>query len=150
MMNEEAGPFFAEFQAPFGDRVYNFRMDLVGIRELQEKTDAGPAFLVTRIVGLQYKVDDLRETIRIALWRGGTDPVRAQVLMERYFDSGPVDRHRELATRILFGVLYEPEEIKMPGEDLAEESSLKDQSSPSPSSSETAPPWDSTPAPSDE
>jgi hypothetical protein len=93
MMNEEAGPFFAEFQAPFGDRVYNFRMDLVGIRELQEKTDAGPAFLVTRIVGLQYKVDDLRETIRIALWRGGTDPVRAQVLMERYFDSGPVDRH---------------------------------------------------------
>lgn len=111
----EAGPACGNYRAPFGDAVYDFRLDIDGLRELQEKTDCGPAFLLQKIVAGHWRVDDLREPIRIGLVRGGLDATRAQILMLRYFDSGPLGKHATLAALIVQSAIFEPEEIKTPG-----------------------------------
>lgn len=115
LANEKAGPACGSYRAPFGDGIYLFRLDIDGLRELQDKTDAGPAFLLHRIAAGQWRVDDVRETIRVGLVRGGLDPVQALVLLARYFDSAPIGRHVGLASLILSAAIFEPEEIKTPG-----------------------------------
>lgn len=112
---EKAGMACGSYRAPFGDDVYLFRLDIAGLRELQEKTDAGPAYLLHRIAAGQWRVDDVRETIRIGLVRGGLDPVRVLILLERYFDAAPIGRHVGLASLILSAAIFEPEELKTPG-----------------------------------
>lgn len=112
---EKAGPACGSYRAPFGDGIYTFRLDIGGLRELQEKTDAGPAYLLHRIAAGQWRVDDLRETIRIGLVRGGVEPVKALILLERYFDAGPIGQHVGLASLILSSAIFEPEALTTPG-----------------------------------
>lgn len=130
------------YEAPFGDAIHTFRLDLAGLRELQDKTDCGPAFLLSRIVSGQWRVDDLRETLRIGLVRGGLEPVKALVLMERYFDPGPYGVHMGLAALVLQAAIFEPEELEIPGKKRRPNRS-RTAASGSASSSETAPPSDS-------
>ena len=112
-----SGSSFGVYTAPFGDAIQTFKLDIAGLRELQDKTDCGPAFLLTRIMSGQWRVDDLRETIRIGLVRGGMDAYRALALIERYFDEKPLNGHVMLAALILQAALFEPEEIDLPGKD---------------------------------
>lgn len=143
---EKAGMACGSYRAPFGDGLYVFRLDVDGLRELQEKTDAGPAYLLRRIAVGEWRVDDLRETLRIGLVRGGLDPVRALVLIARYFDDAPKGRHVGLASLILSAAIFEPEELKTPGKDRPKRkrrTSAAD--SASATLSDQAPPSDSLP-----
>ena len=101
--------------APFGDGVYMFRLDLERWRELQDKTGLGPWALAKRVVAGDWRVDDLRETLRLALIGGGLDWLSALKLVERYFDPAPLARHMPLVVQILDAGLSEPEAIKTPG-----------------------------------
>ena len=61
----------------WADGTYKFRLPYGQIAELQEKTGCGPQFLLSRIIDGSWKVDDLRETIRLGLIGGGTEPIAA-------------------------------------------------------------------------
>ena len=70
----------AEVTLAWGDGEYKFRLGIGEVRELQEKTSCGPYFLLGRVDGGQWFIDDLRETIRIGLIGGGLEPVKALAL----------------------------------------------------------------------
>lgn len=82
---------------------HNFRLAIGELRALQQATDVGPLFLLGRMVGSQWFVDDVIETIRLGLIGGGMEPSDAQKLVRKHLEENPegVYRHVLLATRIL-------------------------------------------------
>lgn len=85
----------------WADGDYTFRLKLGQLRELQEKCNAGPAELYNRCVDQRWRIDDLRETIRLGLIGGGTSPEKAITLINRYFDERPLAENIIPATTIL-------------------------------------------------
>jgi hypothetical protein len=107
----------ARITAPFGDGTYTFRLDIGGLEELQEKTDAGPEQIYADIASGQWKVAHLRETIRIGLIRGGMEPVRALAMVARYAAEGYLADIKPLALNIIAAALVgAPDEDKPAGE----------------------------------
>lgn len=74
----------------WGDGEHCFRLAIGGLRELQEKCNAGPAQIYTRLGDGTWRVDDIRETLRIGLIGGGMNPTDAHVLVSRYVDARPL------------------------------------------------------------
>jgi hypothetical protein len=74
---------------PWADGEYRFRLAIGQLRELQDKSNAGPAELVQRLTVGTWRVDDIRETLRLGLIGGGTKPTEALVLVKRYVDDRP-------------------------------------------------------------
>ena len=89
----------------WGDGEYRFRLGIKEIRELQEKTGVGPHALLRRVVAGDWRVDDLRETIRVGLIGGGLEPTKAMVAVLRYVDDRPLLESVEPVVQILNGVL---------------------------------------------
>lgn len=56
---------------PFADGVYAFALKWGRLQELQEKTDCGPLELYTRLLSGRWRMQDVRETIRLGLIQGG-------------------------------------------------------------------------------
>lgn len=107
----------ARITAPFGDGIYDFRLDIGGLEELQEKVDAGPEQIYADIASGQWRVAHLRETIRIGLVRGGMDPMRALALVSRYAAEGYLADLKPLALNIIAASLVgAPDEDKPSGE----------------------------------
>lgn len=74
----------AEVQVDFGDGEYLFRLTVKQIIELEEKCGAAFAVIHARLWNGVYTANDVIETIRLGLIGGGTDPVQALKLTERY------------------------------------------------------------------
>ena len=68
------------------DGAYAFRLTIKGLRDLQEACDAGPLTIARRLASGDWKVDDIRETIRLGLIGGGMDKPRARLMCERHVD----------------------------------------------------------------
>lgn len=104
----------------FGDGHYTFRLALGQWRELQDKTNAGPLELYERILTRRWRLDDLRETIRIGLIGGGTNPSAALKLVANYVDARPLLESAPIALQIIAASLVAPEEDRAPaGEAVA-------------------------------
>jgi hypothetical protein len=73
----------------FGDGEHLFRLALGELRELQEKCDAGPQEIARRLQGGTWRIDDVREPIRLGLIGGGMKPADAYVTVKRYVDERP-------------------------------------------------------------
>lgn len=80
----------AEVTFPWGDGNHTFRLPVDAILELQEKTDAGPYELLERFRNKTWRVQDLRETVRLGLIGGGMIPMKALSLVTRYVDKRPL------------------------------------------------------------
>lgn len=107
----------ARYRAPFGDAIYDFVLDIGGLEELQEKTDAGPEELYHRVSNGNWRVADLRETIRIGLIRGGLDPMRSLSLVSRYAAEGYLASLKPIVLGILAASLVgAPDEDSASGE----------------------------------
>lgn len=81
-----------------------FKLGIGQLRALQSATDVGPLFLLGRIGGSQWFVDDILETIRLGLIGGGMDEAAAKKLVNRVFSDDNTSafyKHVVLATRIL-------------------------------------------------
>lgn len=105
----------AKVEAPFGDGVKIFRLGIGQLEELQEACDAGPEELFYRILGGTWRVRDIREPIRIGLIGGGTPPMKALALVERYAGEGQLGELKELVTVILGAAINgAPDEDKPP------------------------------------
>lgn len=70
----------------FADGTYGFRLAIGELEELQEKTGVGPYALLRRLLANDWKVDDVRQTIRLGLIGDGLDPIKSKKLVERYVD----------------------------------------------------------------
>ena len=73
----------------WGDGEYRFRLAIGQLRELQEKTDAGPLELFRRMEAGTWRIDDLIHTIRLGLIGGGMEPVPALRLTRTYAEDRP-------------------------------------------------------------
>ena len=74
----------------WADGEHRFRIGLGEARELQEKTGCGPYFLQARMASGDWRVDDVRETIRLGLIGGGMEPIKALALVKAYVDERPL------------------------------------------------------------
>lgn len=101
-----SGSTTARITFDWGDGEHGFRLGLGQIRELQEKTGIGPAALLKRIALGDWKVDDLRETVRLGLVGAGTKAEEALKLVRRYVDERPLEESVEPAIKILNAVLF--------------------------------------------
>lgn len=130
--------------APFGDGVHIFRLDIGQLEELDELTDAGPEFLMNRVIRGDWRLKDIRETIRLGLIGGGMDPMRALAMRDRYAAPGNLLPHKSLVISILGAALIgspEEDKDKLPaGEDQGESDRSPEESSGSPTSTKSAAP----------
>lgn len=99
----------------WADGEYPFRLPLGQLRELQENTDCGPLFLFNRIIAGQWRIDDLRETIRLGLIGGGMEPAKAHTLVKRYVDDRPFTESIKPAQAILGAALIGAPDGEKPG-----------------------------------
>ena len=70
----------------WADGEHTFRLAIGHLRELQDKTSAGPMQILQRLSDSSWRVDDIRETLRLGLIGGGMTPMDALILTKRYVD----------------------------------------------------------------
>lgn len=73
-----------EVTGEWGDGVHAFRLTVAGLIELEQKADAPFGVVFQRLIKGEFKIADVRETIRLGLIGAGKSPVDALVLTERY------------------------------------------------------------------
>lgn len=83
----------AKVTLTWGDGEHIFRLRIGELVELQEKCDAGPAFILERLATARWKVQDIRETIRLGLIGGGLTPTKSLGLVQRYVDARPLQEN---------------------------------------------------------
>lgn len=89
----------------WGDGEHKFRLPIGGLRELQQKCDAGAIEVMDRLRDRRWRVDDVRETLRLGLIGGGMTPVDALILVKRYVDDRPIMESVPTAFAVLMAAL---------------------------------------------
>lgn len=100
----------------WADGEYPFRLGIGQLRELQDKTTCGPLELFRRLGQGTWRVDDVRETLRVALIGGGMKPDDALRLVRLYVDERPLTESVLPAQAVLMMALYGNAEDQQPGE----------------------------------
>src|SRR5215207_6058651 len=89
----------------WGDGEHKFRLAIGQLRELQEKTSAGPIEVLDRLATRRWRVDDVRETVRLGLIGGGLEPIKSLSLVKHYIDDRPLMESISTAQAILMVAL---------------------------------------------
>mgnify|MGYP001809627274 CR=1 FL=1 len=79
----------------------DFRLGLGEVRALQEKVGAGPDTMRRRLLSGDWYVDDIRETLRLALIGAGAKPDVALAKVKRCVDQRPLAENVVMAAAIL-------------------------------------------------
>ena len=85
----------------FGDGERDFRLPPKMIIELERKTGAGIGGLCQRMFRREFGINEITETIRLALIGGGEKPERAAELVAAYVNDRPLAETYPLAVAIL-------------------------------------------------
>jgi len=113
----------------WGDGEHTFALKIKQLIELQEKCDAGPPFILSRLEGGSWRVNDVRETIRLGLIGGGASVTDALKLTINNVDDQPLGQNALFAQVILSAALFgAPEGL----EDAPPEKPTADQLAPNP------------------
>ena len=124
----------------WGDGEHRFRLAIGQLRELQEKCDAGPAEIANRLADGRWRVNDVRETIRLGLIGGGTAPADAHRLTVRYVEERPwLESVPAAQVELMAALVGAPEEPVGKAEAAEAETGATTDASPSPPSTEPAP-----------
>lgn len=95
----------------WADGTHRFRLAWGQLIQLQEACDAGPMVVLSRLQGGTWRLDDIRETVRLGLIGGGMAPEKALSLVRAYVEERPPIESIQLALGILaMAVLGAPEE----------------------------------------
>ena len=90
----------------WGDGLHKFALPIGQARELEDKRDAGLNRILQRLSGQDWKIDDIREVVRLGLIGGGqVKPADAHLLCVRYIDNRPFMESRLHAQAILMKAL---------------------------------------------
>lgn len=129
------------------DQAHIFRLDIGKLEELQDICNAGPQRIFARLSTGEWRVQDIRETIRLGLIGGGMDPATALGLIDLYCADGMLIQNIVPARAIIMAAMHTDEDDPLPKAPGAEETSspnsTNDASSTSPPSTASAPPSDS-------
>jgi hypothetical protein len=98
---------------------HDFALPIELMRALQDKADAGPAWILARLGSGQWFVDDIVSTIRLGLEGGGADKEEARKLTKRFVEDRPLTLSVLTATAILMDALYGDEGDAEEGEPKA-------------------------------
>lgn len=80
---------------------HRFALPIGPLRALEKARDAGPHWIMSRLISGQWFVDDIYETIRLALIGGGMDEQQARQLADENVGHQRYYEHVPLATEIL-------------------------------------------------
>lgn len=95
----------------WADGSYTFRLGNAELMLLQDATDCGPYFLLEKIAGRRWLVQELSHIIRLGLIGGGTTPEAALKLVRAYVEARPPMESAQLAYAVLAaGVMGAPDE----------------------------------------
>lgn len=111
----------ASIELDWADGHYIFRLAWGELRQLQEKCDAGPFVILSRLRGGTWRMDDISEVVRLGLIGGGATPADALKLVRDYVESRPPLENLMLATGILSAGVIPPADE--PGEAEAAQTS---------------------------
>lgn len=100
-----------------GENTFLLTIDL--LRALQDRCDAGPAFILSRLISGEWRVDDIISTVRLALEGGGLDKEDARKLVRKHIEEDFGVKHVLLARAILTHTLYSEEGDSDAGEQTA-------------------------------
>jgi hypothetical protein len=101
----------AKITAPFAGEEYEFRMAWGDLIKLQEKRDLGPYEITTRLHAGTWRLEDIREVIRIGLIGGGMAVPLAAKLVREHVEGSPGMEHLALAQIIMqAGLVGAPDE----------------------------------------
>lgn len=78
-----------------------FRLGWDELVSLQEARDAGPFFILNRLLSGTWRLEDITETIRCGLIGSGVDAPKARILVSRHVEASPPMMHLVLAQKIL-------------------------------------------------
>ncbi|TXH84835.1 MAG: gene transfer agent family protein [Rhizobium sp.] len=96
----------------FGDNTYRFNIAKIGqVLELEQKCDAGVSEILDRVRSGKWRIQDIRETIRLGLIGGGQTPVNAMQVVKAYVDERPWAESVPVALTVLLAAM-----IGVPGE----------------------------------
>lgn len=85
----------------WADDEHRFKTGLKEWREIQDKCGCGLIEILDRLSTRKWKIDDIREPIRIALIGGGKTPTDALLLVRRYVDERPLQESVQVAFAVL-------------------------------------------------
>lgn len=105
-------PYDPVVVADWGDDTYRFRLGIDQMLELEAKCDAGLYAIYSRVVGRAWKVNDIRETVRLGLIGGGKSPTDALKLTRLYVDQRPLLESWPLVLAVLDRCLTPPDGLK--------------------------------------
>ena len=103
----------------FEDGEHDFRLGIGELKTLQEKRDAGPLLILTRLRTGAWFVEDIYESVRLGLVGGGMDKEAAYRKVEQNVRSGNLLVCLAIATAVVFAALADVED-DAPGEVPAE------------------------------
>lgn len=119
----------ATYTGAFADGLYAFRLGIDQLVEHDRLCDAGPEFCMEALYGSSWRVPYVRETIRLGLIGGGTDPMTALALAAAYCGPGQLVGCKALAISILGAALVgAPDEDDPTGEAQGEDRTEVDSS----------------------
>jgi hypothetical protein len=97
-----------------------FRLGIGELRAIEQRSDAGCAVVFGRLLGMQWKIDDVMNPIRLGLIGGGMQEKDAQRLVEKVLDTAsPWELAVTAATIMKKFIMWE--NTDQPGEGVAEE-----------------------------
>lgn len=100
----------------------SFAMPIGGLRELQEITGVGPMETLTRLKTGAWKIEDVREPIRIGLLRGGMKSDMVAAIVKANVDEGDLLEAVLCAQVLVFKGISGPasDKVAVPTEKKAE------------------------------
>lgn len=108
----------ASIDLDFGDDTHRFRLGYGELMQLQEATDAGPMWVLGRLMAPTaenrgWRVNDIATIIRLGLIGGGMPPAAALKLVRTYVEARPPMENLILAQIVLSTALMgAPEDEK--------------------------------------
>lgn len=85
---------------------HTFCLPIEQLRALQQRCDAGPAWVLSRLANSQWMVDDVVSTIRLGLEGGGLSKSEATRLVKVHVEDQPLTLSVKTASVILMAALY--------------------------------------------
>lgn len=85
---------------------HTFALRIEHLRALQDRCDAGPAWVLARLGSGQWLVNDIIDTIRLGLEGGGMPKDDARKLVKKYVENEPLTLSVLTARAVLMSALY--------------------------------------------
>lgn len=87
---------------------YVFRLAWGQLIKLQEARDCGPFVIYVRLHGIEWRMEDVRDVIRLGLVGGGMDEVKARKLTKEYVEQRPLIKTLPIAQAVIKAAILGP------------------------------------------